>query len=159
MYPGFILLTTPAGTARTQLIAAADWYSTFAALAGVDPTDSAAAAHHLPPIDSHDQTSVLFPNAPSSNGIRTHAHAAGYAAHNGSSSVGAGGSRTDIVLSATAIVAVSGGALYKLIAGKVAMDAWVGPRYPNASTFNSAKYGIKNCGTGCLFDVAVDPTE
>lgn len=35
----------------------------------------------------------------------------------------------------------------------------VGPRYPNASTFGSAKYGIKNCKDGCLFDVSVDPTE
>ena len=32
----------------------ADWYGTFARLAGVDPTDHAAAASGLPPIDSVD---------------------------------------------------------------------------------------------------------
>ncbi len=30
----------------------ADWYSTFCALAGVDPTDESAAKAKLPPIDS-----------------------------------------------------------------------------------------------------------
>ena len=31
-----------------------DWFSTFCGLAGVDPTDTSAAAHGLPPIDSLD---------------------------------------------------------------------------------------------------------
>eukprot|EP00729_Bicosta_minor_P002649 gene2649-14137_t len=125
------------GTAREQLIAAADWYSTFAALARVDPTDTTAAAYDLPPIDSFDQTAVLFPE----DGAAVSAP------------------RANIVLGKTAIISVAGSKLYKLIVGTTAMDAWVGPRYPNASTFGSAKYGIKNCKDGCLFDVSVDPTE
>lgn len=36
------------------LIAAWDWYGTFAALAGVDPTDHRAAQANLPPVDSHN---------------------------------------------------------------------------------------------------------
>ena len=41
------------GTKLDGLVALADWYSTFAFLAGiVDPTDHAAAAAGLPPIDS-----------------------------------------------------------------------------------------------------------
>ena len=42
------------GTVSDGMIAIADWYGTLAALAGVDPTDHAAAASGLPPIDSVD---------------------------------------------------------------------------------------------------------
>ena len=48
------------GTASSALIATADWLATFASLAGVDPADTRAAAHGLPPIDSVDQSPVLF---------------------------------------------------------------------------------------------------
>lgn len=91
------------GTAREQLIAAADWYSTFAALARVDPTDTTAAAYDLPPIDSFDQTAVLFPE----DGAAVSAP------------------RANIVLGKTAIISVAGSKLYKLIVGTTAMDAWV----------------------------------
>jgi hypothetical protein len=37
----------------------ADWYSTFCALAGVDPTDTVASRFGLPPIDSLDMWSYL----------------------------------------------------------------------------------------------------
>lgn len=40
------------GTTSQSLVTAWDWYATYAALAAVDPTDEAAAAAGLPPIDS-----------------------------------------------------------------------------------------------------------
>ena len=42
------------GTVTHGMIAIADWLGTFAALAGVDPTDAKAAAAGLPPVDSVD---------------------------------------------------------------------------------------------------------
>ena len=160
------------GTSRSQLIAAADWYSTFAGLAGVDPTDAMAAAHNLPPIDSVDQSGILFPHlgVPSRRVVRlpyTDSRADG-GASGVAPAADVGGSvyrtrtasgRTHIVLGKTAIIVASGGSLYKLVVGKVAMDTWVGPRFPNASSFNKTNGSIKDCKRGCLFDVASDPTE
>lgn len=42
------------------LVALWDWYATFAALGGVDPTDRRAALAGLPAIDSHDLSAVLL---------------------------------------------------------------------------------------------------
>jgi len=40
------------GTKKTRLTVQGDWYATYCALAGVDPTDEKAAKANLPPIDS-----------------------------------------------------------------------------------------------------------
>ena len=37
-----------------------DWYATFSAFAGVDPTDHRAAAANLPPIDSKDHSGMIL---------------------------------------------------------------------------------------------------
>ena len=50
----FFLLFLP-----DRYIHMADWYSTFCGLAGVDPTDTVAAKHGLPPIDSTDMWPYL----------------------------------------------------------------------------------------------------
>merc|ERR1711988_312315 len=47
------------GTKNEGLMAAWDWYATYAALAGADPTDHRAAAAGLPPIDSHNLWPLL----------------------------------------------------------------------------------------------------
>jgi hypothetical protein len=47
------------GTKLGGYIHMADWYSTFCALAGVDPTDTVASRFGLPPIDSLDMWSYL----------------------------------------------------------------------------------------------------
>lgn len=47
------------GTKQDGLMAAWDWYSTYAHLAGVDPTDHKAAAAGLPPIDSYNLWPLL----------------------------------------------------------------------------------------------------
>lgn len=59
------------GTRYSGLVALWDWYSTFCALAGVDPTDESAAAAGLPPIDSIDQSAIILGKGSSSAPPRT----------------------------------------------------------------------------------------
>jgi arylsulfatase A-like enzyme len=47
------------GSVNEGIMHIADWYATFAALAGVDPTDAKAAAAGLPAIDSINQWPFL----------------------------------------------------------------------------------------------------
>ena len=47
------------GTPVDGLISVADWYTTFCALAGVDPTDHKAAAAGLPPVDGLNMWPLL----------------------------------------------------------------------------------------------------
>ena len=58
------------GASSAALIATADWLGTFASLAGVDPTDSSAAAHGLPPIDSVDQAPIILGHSPLDDSLR-----------------------------------------------------------------------------------------
>ncbi len=121
------LPTRVRGTVSHALIATADWYGTFAALAGVDPSDGRAAEHGLPPIDSVDQSKVLLGTTLTS-------------------------ARADIILGGVlakesdanprAIISSMAGdntgteapKLYKLLLGSVPFASWCGPRYPNASS-------------------------
>lgn len=142
------------GSTSHALIATADWYSTFAALAGVDPTDRRAASYGLPPIDSLDQSSLLLTRR---NGDVSQPP----------STVG----RRDIVLGGlvhtqparflsraiiSADVGTAGGSpkLYKLLLGTVKMATWSGPRFPN-STSAAVNYQqlLENCTSGCLYEV------
>ena len=47
------------GTKTEGYIHLADWYGTFCGLAGVDPTDTKAAQHNLPPVDSMDMWPLI----------------------------------------------------------------------------------------------------
>ena len=47
------------GTVNYGLMAIADWYTTFAGFAGVDPFDPLANASHLPPVDGLDMWPML----------------------------------------------------------------------------------------------------
>jgi len=51
---GGFLPASVRGTKRTGITHSADWYGTFCALAGMDPTDHSAADFGLPPVDSLD---------------------------------------------------------------------------------------------------------
>ena len=54
------------GTISSKYIHVCDWWSTILGLAGIDPTDHAAAKYpFLPPIDSLDQWSALISNTSS----------------------------------------------------------------------------------------------
>jgi len=48
------------GTRYEGMTTAWDWYATFSALAGVDPTDHRAALANLPPIDSKDHSAMIL---------------------------------------------------------------------------------------------------
>ena len=115
----------------------ADYYATFAALAGVDPTDHRAAAAALPPIDSLDMVPCLTGQVTASP-------------------------RTSIFLDVNAAVRQHKGTKWKIITGSERTACWTGPVYPNSSS-TSGRDGCEsreNCGAaGCLYNLDRDPTE
>ena len=125
----------------------ADWYGTFARLGGADPTDSAAAAAGLPPVDSVDLWPML--SGANTTSPRTEmALVVDFAEfknrHNLSNSV-----------------LISG--KWKLLEGVQTQTYYQGPAFPNAS---SPPYGVLTdtsllhlCRPACLYDILDDPTE
>ena len=119
------------GTVSDGMIAIADWYGTFAGLAGVDPTDHSAAASNLPPIDSVD----VWPLVTGAN--KTSA-------------------RDELLVDANCLIQGD----YKLLKGHVSPAGWAGSAYPNSSTGEHPIDVSINCGDpGCLFNVVEDPGE
>ena len=111
-------------------VALADWYATFCALAGVDPTDQRAAAADLPKIDSLNMWPML------SGQNRT-------------------SPRTVIPLSPGLI---SGD--YKILVGEITQAGWTGPQYPNKTNPRGGIEPSENCrDTGCLYNIKEDPEE
>ena len=104
-------------------------YSTFCALAGVDPTDHAAAAAGLPPIDSLD----MWPLLSGANGTSP---------------------RTEVLVSSSCLVT----AKWKVLTGRIAGASWPGEHYPNMTTETDQSWLSQyeqDCGkTGCLYDVS-----
>lgn len=122
------------GTTSSVVMHIADWYATFASLAGLPfPSDKHAAASGLPPIDSVNAWPALLGTA----APRTH---------------------DEIPLSDAALLdAVSG---LKWLKGNQSPSGWQGPRYPNASSHANDPNFALACGTaGCLFNVSADPHE
>jgi len=109
----------------------ADWYRTFANLAGVDAEDYRAAQYGLPPIDSLDMWPLI-------------------------SGANLTSPRTEIPFTPDAIIQGN----YKLLTGGDNTYAvWTGPVYPNR-TSNLKQLNEKlHCHHGCLFDVVNDPSE
>ena len=105
------------GTVMQQKLHVADWYATFAGLAGVDPTDHRAAASGLPPIDSED----IWPLLSGANTSEPHEYipiVVNYEMRSGKGSVSA---------------LLMGN--YKLLVGVQQMSYWQGPDFPNASGY------------------------
>ena len=107
----------------------ADWYSTFCALAGVDPTDKSAAEAKLPPIDSLN----MWPLISGQNSTSP---------------------RVDIPVSNFTLISGD----YKILTGDIQSATWGGPFSPN-TTANPGRYTIAHCGEGCLYNIIEDPTE
>jgi arylsulfatase B len=137
---------------ETGLIGMEDWYATFCALAGTDPTDDRAAAAGLPPIDSLNMWELLSGTnltSPRSEVIL-------------GSALPFPGDRTGYTI-VQGLINSDG---FKILIGQVDQDTWTGPLYPNASSFpyqdNTHYCGDPNPpfnnGT-CLFNVFDDPTE
>ena len=131
---GGFLPAAARGTVNEGIVHIADFYGTYAKLAGVDPTDKTAAAAGLPPVDSLDVWPLIS---------------------------GANLTSPRVEIPVQPNVLISG--QYKLITNRMIEASWAGPDYPNASspaspvdpgpTLICAAHG------GCLFDVVADPTE
>eukprot|EP00039_Didymoeca_costata_P030023 m.27570 g.27570 ORF g.27570 m.27570 type:complete len:537 (-) comp7908_c0_seq1:65-1675(-) len=121
------------GTKTSEIIHIADWYHTFASLAGVDPTDTEAAKANLPPIDSIDMWPLITGKITTSP-------------------------RSTILVTSSLLIHNQ----WKYCEGNMIEASWGGYQYPNASTVADNNY-ISNyqlkCPNGCLFDVASDMTE
>lgn len=145
------------GTKNDGLMVGADIYSTFCALAGVDPTDDRAAAVSLPPIDGYNMWPWLSGAATVSP--RTEVPVA-------SDAVEANLYQLGHMTVVQAIVRNDG---WKLLIGATGQNIWTGPQYPNTTTNwidkpyqcgipAFANYPVTGKG-GCLFNVLTDPTE
>ena len=110
----------------------ADWYATFCALAGVDPTDTAAAKANLPPIDSLN----MWPLISGQNSTSP---------------------RVDIPVSNTTLISGD----FKILVGTNNDAGWTGPVYPNSTNPNGGIDAIVHCdqGNGCLYNIINDPGE
>merc|ERR1712070_913647 len=109
------------GTKQEGLMAGWDWYATYAALAGVDPTDTKAAAAGLPPHDSHN----LWPLISGQNRTSPRAELAIGAEHE------VGG-------------LISG--KFKVVVGKNAMAGWAGKVFPNTTSDWNPSNSHEDCG-------------
>jgi arylsulfatase I/J len=119
-----------------------DWYATFAALAGVDPTDHKAQAADLPPIDSIN----LWPYL---SGEREESP------------------RTEVWADVDTLIVgdwkIIGANERNATAGPgntIVAACWMGPRYPNG-TADPACYSSQDCRAngGCLYNIREDPGE
>lgn len=126
------------GTKQEGLMAGWDWYATFAALAGVDPTDRKAEAAGLPPHDSHNLWPLLSVQNKTSP-------------------------RIELAVGAEYEV---GGLIrdgYKVVLGTNAQAGWTGPVFPNKTSHWNPSASSETCGntteTGCLFNILEDPGE
>jgi len=120
------------GTVNAGALHIADFYGTYAQLAGVDPADEPAVAAGLPPVDSLDVWPLI-------------------------SGANLTSPRTEIPIQTNALISGQ----WKLLTGHVGEAAWGGPNYPNASSPASPvdPGPSLNCSQGCLFDIIADPTE
>jgi len=121
----------------------ADWYATFANLAGADPKDPAPG---MPPTDSIDMWPYLSGKIEASPrtelllSSRYAPHAVGGGDKNGSSALIVGD--------------------YKLVRHAQQYCFWMGPMYPNKTTDHSKDKPCNVCGDlGCLFNIKTDPGE
>jgi arylsulfatase B len=138
------------GTSYSGWMHLSDWYATFCALAGVDPTDHRAAAAGLPPIDSLDLSAVLL--GKNSTSPRTE--------------IIIGSSDTNDHSGNTIVAGVIDAQGWKLLIGSVDPAFFQGPIFPNKSTSQQPHLVCgdpdgtgASKGPGCLFNVLEDPTE
>ena len=146
------------GQKEEALITVWDWYSTYAAIAGVDPTDGRAAAAGLPPIDSVNQ----WPLISGANATAARAEIA----LGDTTAINPNGDGDTLV---GGVMQVRNGTTYKLILGTpgklyvIDQDTVTGPLWPNSSSHLVPTTHSRTCGRkekrGCLFDVFADPLE
>ena len=134
------------GTVEQGFVSVEDWYATFCALAGVDKTDTRAAAAGLPPVDSVD----LWPLISGANATSPHSEIV-----LGMPTIASGNSYGDASIGVQAVIQPDG---YKLLIGHVHQNIWTSWTYPNRSTsWDNA--GFTDCSAGCLYNIFADETE
>ena len=130
------------GTTLTSPFHMVDFFATLCGLAGVDPTDTAAASAHppQPPIDSMDVWPLL--SGANTTSPRTEIHVSG-----------------DTLLQFDP--PSDSGPIYKLMVGVQNRAGWAGPVYPNSTSTpsNDVSSVSMDCGEGCLWEVRSDPSE
>jgi arylsulfatase I/J len=133
---GGFLPSAVRGTTLNGTIHVTDWYRTFAALAGVDPTDEVAAASGLPPIDSLD----VWPMVSGANLTSP---------------------RENVGIIVTKNLLVLGKWKYVRSNTNMIEAAWGGEQYPNISTAMDpiSNHQFKCPAQGCLFDLVNDMEE
>ena len=145
------------GQVEQGLIGLEDWYTTFCALAGVDPSDHTAAAYGLPPVDGVNQWPLLSGknSTPPRSEIWLGAADPLPSANHGTTLV-------------QGLIDKDG---YKILVGPSQYGIWQGPYYPNASSYTDWNESTERvtCGASaspaypypgaCLFNVFDDPTE
>lgn len=170
------------GIKYNGLVTAWDYYATFCAFAGVDPTDHRAAAANLPAIDSHDhsqlilgtnmtspRTEIPIGTEPRKSNISTaplcgamKAKGYGYT-YDDPDVIGDEVKEipdTGRCTSVNGVIVDEGEkGLWKLLTGDVEQDVYTGPHYPNASTNEISANFVGHCANGCLFNLREDPLE
>jgi arylsulfatase B len=155
---GGLLPAAVRGQKFDGLMHGADIYSTYCALAGVDPTDTRAAAAGLPPIDGYNMWPWL--SGANATSPRMEVPVASDATE---------ANLTKEFGNGTVVQAIINADGWKLMIGATGQNIWTGPQYPNKSTsWDDVPYhcGVPAYGNnpvvgkgGCLFNIATDPTE
>jgi hypothetical protein len=174
------------GTQYEGLTAGWDWYATFSAFAGVDPTDHRAALAGLPPIDSFDHSAMVMGTnltsprrelpigtEPRPSNVSTAPLCTSYdgrttyygdnrmdGADMAELHTGSGAASKGKCTTVSGVIVDEGaGGLWKLLTGDVQQAVYTGPHYPNASTNEISNNFVGHCANGCLYNIAEDPLE
>ena len=167
---GGFLPAAARGTKATGILSIADWYATFAALAGVDDAtdDPRAAAAGLPGVDSVDMWPMISSGGANTSCARTYLHVSPSTFISGRHKliVGGGGPAGGGGAAAQRGIApgTARGDRGARNGGSTDQNGWPGPVYPNASSGpNGAGAGdlwpAQDCSAGCVFDIFADPGE
>eukprot|EP01006_Ploeotia_vitrea_P006676 TRINITY_DN14375_c0_g1_i1.p1 TRINITY_DN14375_c0_g1~~TRINITY_DN14375_c0_g1_i1.p1 ORF type:complete len:553 (-),score=61.32 TRINITY_DN14375_c0_g1_i1:1318-2976(-) len=135
------------GKMEEGYVTAWDWYSTFCYLAGVDPTDHAAAAAGLPPIDSLNVWKLISGQNETSPRVE----------------IPAGWTIDPLDAQGGTLIGALISGDYKIILYEQVDACWTGPQWPNVSSHFDPDAHFEWCGfrpeDGCLFNIKADPNE
>ena len=109
-----------------------DWYTTFCALNGINPSDPNAKVYNLPNVDGFNIWPLIMGKNETSP-------------------------RTEIPINPTTLIQND----YKLLlASSIEYAGWTGPTFPNSSSpQHDLKKVVANCQHGCLYNLTQDYTE
>ena len=154
---GGFLPAAARGTKASGMLSIADWYSTFAGLAGVNGShDPSAAAAGLPHVDSMDMWPMIRSGGADTSCARTYLHVSPSTFISGRHKLIVGGGRDGAANVSPRTQGRNG--------GSTDQSGWTGPVYPNASSGPSGAgvanmWPVQDCSEGCVYDIINDPGE